>query len=194
MVAPMYDPTNEQALLRLESDIDAIYQTIKSSYDSVEEASEAALSTVRVLSQRWNHIPTRKALNFMETLEDLMEDEGLDRPAALQKLGEVRGEEFRLQGDPTLKFTLVERTSNGSVIRDDILSFSKPIVLRIEGNRDRKDLYEVTTRRQINHTGYPHSFLFSPGRTLEVSGLENGETMFLRIDPESYELIVERTR
>lgn len=190
----MYDPTNERALLKLESDIEAVYQTIKSSYETVGAAWNAAESTVRVLAQRWNDIPTRKALTFMDTLIELMGDEGLDRPTALQKLGEVRGEQFELQGDPTLKFTTIEHTSNGSVIRRDILSFSTPMVLRIQGSRERKDLYEVTTRRQIKHTGYPHSFLFGPGRTLEISGLENGETMLLTIDPESYELIVERTR
>jgi len=190
----MYDPTNEQALLKLESDINAIYQVIKSGHDSVNEAWETALATVRVLAARWNHIPTRKALNFMETLEDLMEEEELDRPTALQKLGEVRGEQFELQGDPTLKFTTIEHTANGSVIRKDILSASKPIVLRIEGNKDREKLYEVTIRRQTNQHGYPSSFFLSPGRKLEVSGMENGETMLINIDPESYELVIERTR
>ena len=190
----MYDPTNERALLKLESDINATYQIIKSGYDSVNEAWDAALSTVRVLADRWNVIPTRKALTFMDTLAELMEDENLDRFAALRSLGEVRGEEFKLQGDPTLKFTTIEHTSNGSVIRTDILSASKPIIFRIQGHREEKRLYEVTIRKQTNHSGYPSSFLFSPGRKLEVSGIENGETMLLSIDPESYELIVERTR
>jgi len=190
----MYDPTNERALLKLESDINATYQIIKSGYDSVNEAWDAALSTVRVLADRWNVIPTRKALSFMEELEDLMEDENIDRSTALQKLGEVRGEEFTLQGDPTLKFTTIKHTSNGSVIREDVFKTSRPIIFRIEGNRDRKDLYEVTIKLQSNPNQRGDSFLFSPSRKLEVSGMENGETMLLSIDPESYELIVERTR
>lgn len=190
----MYDSTNEQALLRLEADIDAVYQAIKSDHDSVEEAQDAALTTVRVLAYRWNVIPTRKALSFMDELAELMAAEDLNRSAALRKLGEVRGEEFELQGDPTLKFTTIEHTSNGSVIRNDILSASKPIIFRIQGHRNEKKLYEVTIRKQINHSGYPNRFLLSPGLKLEVSGMENGETMLLSIDPESYELTVERTR
>jgi len=190
----MYDPTEERALLKLESDINATYQIIKSGYDSVNEAWEAALSTVRVLASRWNDIPTRKALTFMDTLAELMEDENLDRFAALRKLGEVRGEEFTLQGDPTLKFTTIERTSNGSLIRKDLLKASRPIIFRIQGSRDRESLYEVTIKLQSNPTQRGDYFLFGMRETLEVSGMENGETMLLTIDPESYELIVERTR
>lgn len=190
----MYDPTEERALLKLESDIEAVYQTIKSSYETVGAAWNAAESTVRVLAGRWNDISARKALTFMDTLVKLMEDEGLDRFAALRKLGEVRGEEFELQGDPTLKFTTIKHTSNGSVIRNDLLKASRPIIFRIQGNRDRKDLYEITIKLQSDPHQRGNNFLFSKNEKLEVTGLENGETMLLTIDPESYELIVERTR
>lgn len=51
----------------LEKDINAVYQAIKSSYDSVEEAYEAAKLAVSILATRWDQKAVLYELSLFES-------------------------------------------------------------------------------------------------------------------------------
>lgn len=188
----MYDPKNELELLELEADIEAISQVTKGQHEHSEDAWSDALSIVTIMARRWRNHGAIAALEFRERLNSLMEEENLSRAAALQKLGEVKGQEFDLEGDP-LVIVGIDSTANASVIRTPLLTNGKDVKVRFQQIEDRPTLYRVNIFGGRNTKG-GHMFTMNHRAKLEITGMASGETLTVGIDGETCELIVEWTR